>query len=71
MNCKFDELVNKLANSVARRTVLKKFSPGLAGTLLACFGLPNPLHAANPTFASIDYPGESGTLALDINASGQ
>src|SRR6185312_11142018 len=39
MNTQFDELTKSLAQSVTRRTALKKFSIGLAGMALACFGL--------------------------------
>jgi hypothetical protein len=39
MNNKFDELTKSLAQSVTRRTALKKFGVGLAGMALACFGL--------------------------------
>jgi uncharacterized membrane protein len=70
MSNKFDELAKNMAQSVTRRAALKKFGVGLAGMALACFGLASQAAAA-PTFTSIDYPGESGTLALDINAGGQ
>jgi hypothetical protein len=36
---KFDELTKSMAQSVTRRAALKKFSVGLAGMALACFGL--------------------------------
>ncbi len=39
MHNKFDELTRRLAQSVTRRQALKKFSVGLLGTALACFGL--------------------------------
>ena len=39
MNNKFDELTKSLAQSVTRRAALKKFGIGLAGMVLACFGL--------------------------------
>ena len=41
MNNKFDELAKGMAQSVTRRRALKKFSLGLAGMALACFGLAN------------------------------
>jgi|SRR5215469_15300831 len=41
MNNKFDELAKGMAQSVTRRQALKKFSFGLAGMALACFGLAN------------------------------
>ena len=70
MNHKFDEVTRSLAQAVTRRAALRKFSVGLASIALACIGLANQA-AADPTFTPIDYPGESGTLALDINVSGQ
>ena len=36
---KFDELAKGMAQSVTRRQALKKFSLGLAGMALACFGV--------------------------------
>lgn len=39
MNNKFDELAKGLAQSVTRREAFKKFGVGLAGMVLACFGL--------------------------------
>ena len=41
MNNKFDELAKGLAQSVTRRQALKRFGVGLAGMVLACFGLAN------------------------------
>ena len=49
MDNKFDELAKGLAESVTRRQTLKKFSVGLAGMALACFGLPRPAAAAQRT----------------------
>jgi hypothetical protein len=46
MNNKFDELAKGMAQSVTRRQALKKFSFGLAGMALACFGLANGAKAA-------------------------
>jgi len=46
MNNQFDELTKSLAQSVTRRTALKKFGVGLAGMALACFGLANKAIAA-------------------------
>ena len=45
MNNKFDELTKNMAQSVTRRAALKKFSVGLAGMALACFGLANKAEA--------------------------
>ena len=45
MNNKFDELTKNLAQSVSRRMALKKFGVGLAGMVLACFGLANKAEA--------------------------
>ncbi len=39
MNDKFDELTKAMAQSLTRRSALKKFGVGLAGAVLACFGL--------------------------------
>jgi hypothetical protein len=38
MNNKFDELTKGMAQSVTRRQALKKFSFGIVGMALACFG---------------------------------
>jgi len=46
MNNKFDELAKGMAQSVSRRAVLKKFTVGLAGLALACFGLAKKAEAA-------------------------
>jgi hypothetical protein len=46
MNNKFDELAKGMAQSVTRRAVLKKFTVGLAGMALACFGLANKAEAS-------------------------
>ena len=48
MNNKFDELAKGLAQSVTRRQALKKFGIGLAGLVLACFGLANGAEAKKP-----------------------
>jgi len=45
MNNQFDEMTKSLAQSVTRRAALKKFSVGLAGMALACFGLANKARA--------------------------
>jgi uncharacterized membrane protein len=67
MNNTLDELTKSLAT---RRGALRKLCVGFAGIALACLGLANNAEA-DPTFTQIDYPGESGTLALDINAGGE
>ena len=46
MNDKFDELAKGLAQSVTRRTALKKFGVGLAGLALVAAGLANEAKAA-------------------------
>src|SRR5262245_58000803 len=46
MNNKFDELTKSMAQSVTRRSALKKFVLGLGGMALACFGLANKARAA-------------------------
>ena len=45
MNNQFDELTKNLAQSVTRRGALKKFGVGLAGMVLASFGLVNKAKA--------------------------
>ena len=50
MNSKFDELAKGLAQSVTRRSALKKFGAGLAGIALASIGLANPVQAHPPPF---------------------
>ena len=45
MNNKFDELAKGLAQSVTRRQAFKRFGVGLAGMVLACFGLANKAEA--------------------------
>ena len=47
MNNKFDELAKGLAQAGTRRRALKKFSIGIAGMALACFGLANTAEADN------------------------
>ena len=47
MNDKFDELAKGLAQSVTRRQALRRFGVGLAGAVLAGFGLGNA-KAAKP-----------------------
>ena len=49
MKNKFDELAKGMAQSVTRRQALKKFSLGLAGMALACFGLATGAKAAKKT----------------------
>ena len=39
MNDKFDELTKGMAQSVTRRQALRRFGTGLAGMLLALFGI--------------------------------
>ena len=45
MNDKFDDLAKGVAQSVTRRQALKKFSLGVVGMALACFGLANTASA--------------------------
>jgi hypothetical protein len=45
MNNKFDEIARGMAESVTRRQALKKFSFGIVGMALACFGLANKAEA--------------------------
>ena len=46
MNNKFDEFTKSMAQSVTRRGALKKFGIGVAGMVLACFGLAHKAGAA-------------------------
>jgi hypothetical protein len=43
-----------------------KFGVALLGMALVCFGLMDHV-AAGATFTTIDHPGQSGNVALDIN----
>ena len=52
MNNRIDELIKSLAQSVTRRTVLKKFGLGLAGMSLACSGLENKAAAQSTCLPS-------------------
>jgi len=54
MNSKFDELTKNMAQSVTRRAALKKFSFGLAGMALACFGLASKAEAGHPCSSKND-----------------
>jgi hypothetical protein len=46
MNDKFDELAKSMAQSVTRRTALKRFGIGIGLIALAALGLANNAHAA-------------------------
>ena len=56
MNNKFDELAKGMAQSVTRRGALKKFGVGLAGMVLAAFGLPSKGEAKPPPCTSLYEP---------------
>ena len=61
MHNKFDELAKGMAQSVTRRQALKKFSLGLAGMALACFGLAIRAEARKnclPTGHQCSIPGQ-------------
>ena len=45
MNDRFDQLTKNMAVAVTRRQALKNFGVGLAGLLLAAFGLANQAEA--------------------------
>jgi hypothetical protein len=47
MNDKFDELAKGMAQSVTRRTALRKFGAGLTGIALAWLGMPHRARAQN------------------------
>jgi len=74
MNNQFDELSKSLVHSVTRRQAFKKFSVGLAGIALACFGLANGIAAAAPCFSaktSSAIPGSQiGPKAGDYKGDG-
>jgi hypothetical protein len=57
MNTKFDELTKGVAQSVTRRSALKKLGIGLAGMALACFGLATQSRAATCTTNADCGPG--------------
>ena len=76
MNNQFDELTKNMAQSLTRRAAVKKFGLGLAGMVLACFGLANKAGAAGAKlpqahcqvrhsglFGSMVYTG----ICMDIN----
>src|ERR1051326_619786 len=69
MKNQFDELTKSLAQSVTRRTALKKF--GAVCVLLFCLSFAAKIDAAGSTYTTIDFPGAGSTLAVDINLSGQ
>ena len=52
MNNKFDELAKGLAQSVTRRQAFKRFGVGVAGLVLACFGLANRAEAGPKKYGS-------------------
>ena len=56
MNKKFDDLAKGMAQSVTRRQALKKFSFGLAGMALACFGLANIARAGKKPCVPDGFP---------------
>ena len=68
MNNKFDELTKRLAQSVTRRGALKKFGAGLAGMVLASFGLADKAGATPPKraqgFCQLRRPSWSGRSFL-------
>jgi hypothetical protein len=54
MTNKFDDLTKSMAQSVTRRAALRKFSVGLAGMALACFGLARKAEARlSPNYCRI------------------
>ena len=50
MDKQFDQLTRSTAQSLTRRSALKRFSVGLAGMVLACFGLANKAEAKGACF---------------------
>jgi hypothetical protein len=61
MNNKFDQLAKGVAESVTRRQALKRFTGGLAGMALACFGLSSEAASHCKTSGSpCGRPGQGG-----------
>ena len=60
MNNQFDELTKSVAQSVTRRAALKKFSLGIAGMVLACFGLVNRAEAKGQGCRPTGSPCQNG-----------
>jgi hypothetical protein len=56
MTNKFDEMAKALAQAATRRQALKRFSLGMGGMALACFGLANKAAATSKTCLSIYSP---------------
>ena len=71
MNDQFDELAKSMAQSVTRRGALKKFGVGLAGTVLACFGLANRAHAGKKCITNADCPGNAGGADVYLCVNGR
>jgi hypothetical protein len=55
MNNKFDELAKTMAQSVTRRTALKKFGIGLAGLALTTLGVENAMAAPAKSYVCCVY----------------
>jgi hypothetical protein len=77
MNNKFDELAKELAQSVTRRQAFKKLGVGVAGMVLACFGLADKAEAAKaclPEGSICGYPGDlpccPGSKCIDSGYGG-
>src|SRR5204862_2719664 len=62
MNNQYDGLTKSLAQSVTRRAALKKFGVGLAGMVLAAFGLTNNVKAGNVTTCATNADCRSGQV---------
>ena len=71
MNNQLNHLTNSMAQSVTRRTALKKFGVGLAGMALACLGLATRANSGPATYTTIDFPDAVFTLAAGINSEGE
>jgi hypothetical protein len=62
MNNSFDALTKSIAQSVTRRAALKKFGAGVAGIVLAAFGLANNARADKVKPCASDLDCASGTV---------
>ena len=68
MNNQFDELTKSLAQAVTRRAALEKFSLGIAGMALACFGLGNSARADKIKAISCSTDADCGSGQVCCNS---
>jgi hypothetical protein len=67
MNNKFDELTKSMAQSVTRRSALKKFGVGLAGIALAFLGLANNARAGKAKTCATNADCSSGQVCCQTS----